>query len=78
MPAHVLVVDDDPASVEVLKAKLEAEYFRVSTAADGKTALALMHEDCPDIVLLDVMMPAWTAARSAGRSGRHPRSPTSR
>lgn len=57
MPAHVLVVDDDPANVEVLKAKLEAEYFRVSTAADGKTALAFMHEDCPDIVLLDVMMP---------------------
>ena len=57
MPARVLVVDDILPNVKVLEAKLTAEYFEVATAMNGRDALALMAEDPPDIVLLDVMMP---------------------
>ncbi|MSO89785.1 MAG: PleD family two-component system response regulator [Rhodospirillaceae bacterium] len=57
MPARILVVDDVPANVGVLEAKLSSEYFDVSTAADGPTALAQIRQSPPDLVLLDVMMP---------------------
>ncbi len=57
MPARVLVVDDIPSNIRLLEAKLQAEYYEVLTALDGKSALAAVAEHQPDIVLLDVMMP---------------------
>jgi two-component system cell cycle response regulator len=57
MSARILVVDDIEANVRLLEAKLTAEYYEVSTAMDGPTALAMAARDLPDIILLDVMMP---------------------
>ncbi len=57
MTARVLVVDDIPANLRLLEAKLRAEYFEVALAASGPEALALTSAWSPDIVLLDVMMP---------------------
>ena len=57
MPARVLVVDDVPANLKILEAKLSAEYFDVLMAPNGKTALELALNEQPDIILLDVMMP---------------------
>jgi two-component system cell cycle response regulator len=57
MTARVLVVDDVPANVRLLEARLSAEYFDVTTAHSGLEALALCERAECDIVLLDVMMP---------------------
>ncbi len=57
MPARVLVVDDVPANVKILEAKLTAEYFEVLTAPHGRAALEIAKTEQPDIILLDVMMP---------------------
>lgn len=57
MSARVLVVDDVPANLKILEAKLSAEYFDVLMAPNGKTALELALREQPDIILLDVMMP---------------------
>ncbi len=57
MTARVLVVDDVPANVKLLEARLTAEYFDVITAQSGPEALALCERAECDIVLLDVMMP---------------------
>ncbi len=57
MSARVLVVDDIPANVKLLEARLSAEYFDVATALSGAEALALCERAECDIVLLDVMMP---------------------
>lgn len=57
MPARVLVVDDVPANLKILEAKLTAEYFEVLMAPNGKTALDLALREQPDLILLDVMMP---------------------
>ncbi|MCO5093097.1 PleD family two-component system response regulator [Bosea sp. (in: a-proteobacteria)] len=57
MTARVLVVDDIPANVKLLEAKLSAEYFGVVTATNGRDAIALCERGEADIVLLDVMMP---------------------
>jgi two-component system, cell cycle response regulator len=57
MTARVLVVDDVPANVRLLEARLSAEYFDVITAMSGAEALAACDRAECDIVLLDVMMP---------------------
>jgi two-component system cell cycle response regulator len=57
MTARVLVVDDFPANVKLLEARLSAEYFDVITAASGEEALAICERAECDVVLLDVMMP---------------------
>lgn len=57
MSARVLVVDDIAANVRLLEAKLLVEYYEVLTANDGATALEIVADAMPDIVLLDVMMP---------------------
>src|SRR5215471_10624151 len=57
MTARILVVDDVPANVKLLEARLSAEYFDVVTAVSGVEALAICERAECDIVLLDVMMP---------------------
>ncbi|MDE2372872.1 MAG: PleD family two-component system response regulator [Hyphomicrobiales bacterium] len=57
MTARVLVVDDVPANVRLLEARLSAEYFDVVTAMSGQEALTICDRAECDLVLLDVMMP---------------------
>jgi DNA-binding response OmpR family regulator len=56
----VLIVDDDPDIVDLLMATLRPEGFRLLSASDGETALALVRAERPDLVLLDWMMPGRT------------------
>jgi len=53
----ILVVDDQPINVQLLKRKLEREGILVSTAYTGHEALDLVKREKPDLILLDVMMP---------------------
>jgi len=55
--ARILVVDDEPHIVDVVSAYLVREGHVVSTAADGDAALARVHADAPDLIVLDVMLP---------------------
>ena len=57
MTARVLVIDDVPANVKLLEARLSAEYFDVVTAMSGAEGLAICERAECDVVLLDVMMP---------------------
>ncbi|MCW8861615.1 MAG: PleD family two-component system response regulator, partial [Rhodospirillales bacterium] len=57
MTARILVVDDMLPSVKMLAAKLSGEYYEVLTAMDGPSALDIIKEKQPDLILLDVMMP---------------------
>jgi len=57
MTAQILVVDDVPANVKLLEAKLANEYYDVISAKDGFEAIAKTKEHKPDLILLDVMMP---------------------
>jgi CheY-like chemotaxis protein len=53
----ILVVDDQPINVQLLKRKLEREGIRVRAAYNGIEALEVVKKDRPDLILLDVMMP---------------------
>ncbi|MBN1659980.1 MAG: response regulator [Anaerolineae bacterium] len=52
----ILIIDDDPDFCEVVKAALEADNFAVRTAEEGARGLAMMREQKPDLVFLDVIM----------------------
>lgn len=53
----ILVVDDQPDNVFILQDRLHREGFRILTAYDGQSCIAIAEKDCPDLILLDVMMP---------------------
>jgi len=57
MARTILVVDDEPTLRETLAEALEADGFRVVTAADGREALAQFREHRPELVVLDLMLP---------------------
>ncbi len=57
MTARILVVDDVPANVRLLTARLEAEYFDVRSATNGREALEMAVAERVDLILLDVVMP---------------------
>ena len=56
-PAKILLVDDDPVFVEATKAVLESKY-RVITAYNGDEGLEKARKEKPDLILLDIVMPA--------------------
>lgn len=52
------MVDDEPAILRLLKMNLEMEGHEAQLAGDGETAIARIESEQPDVVLLDIMMPA--------------------
>lgn len=67
MSHHILVVDDDAGIREMIELVLESEGFSVATAADGREALALIAENRPVLVLLDLQMPVMTGWETLSR-----------
>ena len=55
--APILVVDDDPKIVALVRTYLERERYRVVTAGDGRAALRAIEEHAPRLVVLDLMLP---------------------
>ncbi len=55
--SRILVIDDDPSIVELVKVNLELLGHQVSVASDGIKGLALAQQNRPDMIILDVMMP---------------------
>jgi DNA-binding response OmpR family regulator len=55
--ARVLIVDDEPDIVMFVRINMEMDGHDVLAASDGEEALAVVHEEHPDVVVLDVMMP---------------------
>jgi DNA-binding response OmpR family regulator len=53
----ILVVDDEPKIIQLVRDYLERAGFRVLTAPNGKTALALVRSEKPDMVILDLGLP---------------------
>ncbi|WP_119273990.1 adenylate/guanylate cyclase domain-containing protein [Taklimakanibacter deserti] len=56
-PPLILAVDDMPENLEILRVRLEANGYEVTTAADGEEGLAAARRLVPDLILLDIMMP---------------------
>ena len=53
----ILVIDDEPDLLKMLKRRLEHWGYRALTAASGEEGLGLVERERPDLILLDIMMP---------------------
>ena len=72
IPKRILVVDDEPSVRRLLTDLFDTEGYLVSEAADGMRGLDVLRETCPDLVILDLMMPVmngWTFAAECRRTG---------
>ncbi len=57
MSTRILIVDDEPLYLRLLKVNLEQEGYHIATAKDGQEALEMVAQEMPDLIILDVMMP---------------------
>ncbi len=70
MPAKkkkILMIEDEPVLVEMYKLYLEKFGFEVLSASDGQTGLEIARQKTPDLILLDILMPAedgWEVIKS--------------
>lgn len=77
-PKRILVVDDNPDSVTIMRAILEARHYQIQVANSGAEALDMIQKEAPDLVLLDVMMPEMSGLevlqriKDEARTGRLP------
>ncbi|WP_052664497.1 response regulator [Nitriliruptor alkaliphilus] len=72
--SRVLVVDDDPLILEVLRTILDLEDLDVACASDGDTALQLLADGpVPDVIVCDVMMPGIDGLEVCRRVKQDPR-----
>jgi DNA-binding response OmpR family regulator len=72
----VLIVDDEPDILLMLRINLDAEGYQTALAADGETALRRIDDETPDVVLLDVMMPVmdgWSVLETLSSRADSPR-----
>jgi PAS domain S-box-containing protein len=66
-PPRILIVDDERANRELLKVMLTPEGFLPLTAASGEDALAMVAQQPPDLILLDIMMPGMDGYQVAAK-----------
>lgn len=72
---HILLVDDDPLITRPLARALQQAGFRASIASDGASGLAMALAEKPDLVVLDVLMPAmdgWAVCRELRQTSAVP------
>ncbi|MEX2659349.1 MAG: response regulator [Acidimicrobiales bacterium] len=70
--AHILLVDDEPDILLLIRINLEGRGHRVTVASHGEMALQMIAADPPELVVLDVMMPVmdgWGVLESLMREG---------
>ena len=53
----IMIVEDDPVNIKLIKFMLERKDYLVVVCENGKKALELVEEEMPDLILMDVMMP---------------------
>jgi two-component system, OmpR family, response regulator len=73
--SKVLIIDDDPDVLQLLRLVLEQAGYAPALASDGLTALRRIEEERPMVVLLDVMMPVmdgWEVLEMLAQAPSHP------
>ncbi|MDP8258578.1 MAG: response regulator [Candidatus Aadella gelida] len=53
----ILIIDDEPHIIKMVKSRLEANGYEVVTAFNGKEGLDKMHQENPDLIIVDILMP---------------------
>jgi len=70
--ALILIADDSPTEIYVLKKMLEKHEHHIITAEDGEQAIEITHKEKPDLILMDVVMPKLNGFQATRRLSRDP------
>lgn len=68
----IMIVDDSPTEVHVMKTALEKHGFQTMSAADGRECLELAREKRPDLIFMDVVMPGLNGFQATRTLSRDP------
>ena len=68
----VLIVDDSPTEMHILKGILQKGGYRVITAVDGESGVAQAEHSKPDLILMDVVMPGLNGFQATRQLSRNP------
>jgi len=69
----ILLVDDEPDIVEIIRFNLEKEGYQVSTACNGQEAIDVAEKVNPHLIILDIMMPVLDGIEACERLRRNPK-----
>ena len=69
----ILLVDDDPDVIEIIRFNLDQEGYLISTASDGKKAIEEADREVPHLIIMDVMMPNMDGIEACGLLRKDPR-----
>ena len=53
----ILIIDDEPHIIKMVRSRLEANNYEVVTALNGEEGLNKLHQEKPDLIILDILMP---------------------
>jgi CheY-like chemotaxis protein len=70
--ARVLIVDDDPAILNMLDELLQDEHYETLLATDGSEAVDIARDEKPDLILMDLMLPVLDGAEAIRQLKRDP------
>ncbi len=76
--SYILIVDDDPDILDGIITILETQDYNLATARDGKQCMAMIEEEIPDLLILDLLMPrmdGWGVIREMRSEPRFNRVP---
>ncbi|MFD2517080.1 response regulator transcription factor [Salinimicrobium flavum] len=68
----ILLVDDEPDIIEIIRYNLSAEGYRILTAENGKEALEIARKEKPQLIILDVMMPKMDGIETCSQMRKQP------
>ena len=69
----ILLVDDDPDVIEIIRFNLDQQGYSISTASDGKKAIEEADKEVPHLIIMDVMMPNMDGIEACGLLRKDPR-----
>jgi twitching motility two-component system response regulator PilH len=69
----IMIVDDSPTEVHVMRTALEKHGFQTMSAADGSECLTLVREVQPDLIFMDVVMPGLNGFQATRTLSRDPK-----
>ena len=73
MKKRVLLVEDNPAAMDVMQKELEFLGYEVLLAADGEKAINVAQTDQPDVIVMDILMPKMDGLEAASRLRENPK-----
>ncbi len=73
MKTKILLVEDNPATMEVMQQELEVLGYDVAIAKDGAEAVEMAGSELPDLIIMDMLMPKMDGSEATGRIRKNPK-----